>query len=66
LITGGLNVKYDKQDHHEKEAFNERNPHTTQQKEPVARSQGGSQTKTGQGTRQSANRSITKIILEKK
>jgi hypothetical protein len=41
-------VKYDKQDQ-QGEAFNERNPHMTQQQEPKARSPGGPQTKTGQG-----------------
>jgi hypothetical protein len=30
--------KYDKQDQQGKAAFNERNPHTTQQQEPMARS----------------------------
>jgi hypothetical protein len=44
--------QYDKQDQQGKAAFNERNPHMTQQQEPVARSPGGPQTKTGQGTRQ--------------
>jgi hypothetical protein len=42
-------IKYDKQDQQGKAAFNERNPHITQQQEPVARSPGGPQTKTGQG-----------------
>jgi hypothetical protein len=51
-------IKYDKQDQQGKAAFNERNPHTTQQQEPVARSLDGPQTKTGQGTRQSTCRSI--------
>jgi hypothetical protein len=37
-------------------------PHTTQEKEPVARSPGGPQTKTGQGTRQNTDRLITKMI----
>jgi hypothetical protein len=32
---------YDKQDQQRKAAFNERNPHMTQQQEPVARSPGG-------------------------
>jgi hypothetical protein len=41
--------QYDKQDQQGKAAFNERNPHMTQQQEPVARSPGGPQTKTGQG-----------------
>jgi hypothetical protein len=40
---------YDKQDQQGKAAFNERNPHMTRQQEPVARSPGGPQTKTGQG-----------------
>jgi hypothetical protein len=43
---------YDKQDQQEKAAFNERNPHTTQQQKPA---------KTGQGTRESTDRLITKI-----
>jgi hypothetical protein len=43
---------YDKQEQQRKAALNERNPHTTQQQEPVVRSAGGPQTKTGQGTRQ--------------
>jgi hypothetical protein len=55
-------LKYDKQDQQGKAAFNERNPHTTRQQEPVARSPGEPQTKTGQGTRQSTDRLITKII----
>jgi hypothetical protein len=42
-------VKYDKQDQQGKAAFNERNPHMTQQQEPMARSPGRPQTKTGQG-----------------
>jgi hypothetical protein len=53
-------IKYDKQDQQGKEAFNERNPYTIQ--EPVARSQGGFQTKTGQCTRQNTNRLVTKMI----
>jgi hypothetical protein len=32
-------------------AFNERSPYTIQQQEPVARSPGGPQAKTGQGIR---------------
>jgi hypothetical protein len=44
-----VNIKYDKQDQQIKAAFNARNPHMTQQQEPVARSPGGPQTKTGQG-----------------
>jgi hypothetical protein len=43
-------LEYDKQDQQGKAAFNERNPHTTQQQEPVGKSPGGPQTKTGQGT----------------
>jgi hypothetical protein len=42
-------IKYDKQDQQGKAAFNERNPHMTQQQEPMARSPGEPQTKTGQG-----------------
>jgi hypothetical protein len=53
-------IKYDEQDQQGKAAFNECNPATTQQQEPVARNPGGPQTKTGQGTRQSSDRSITK------
>jgi hypothetical protein len=34
-------LKYDKQDQQGKAAFNERNPHMTQQQEPMARSPGG-------------------------
>jgi hypothetical protein len=33
-------LKYDKQDQQGKAAFNECNPHATQQQEPVARSPG--------------------------
>jgi hypothetical protein len=36
--------KYEKQDQQGKAAFNERNPHMTQQQEPMARSPGGPQT----------------------
>jgi hypothetical protein len=50
----------------EKAVFNERNPKTIHQQEPVARSPGGAQTKTGQGTRKSICRLITKIIHKKK
>jgi hypothetical protein len=42
-------IQYDKQDQQGKAAFNERNPNMTQQQEPMARSPGGPQTKTGQG-----------------
>jgi hypothetical protein len=42
-------LRYVKQDQQGKAAFNERNPHMTQQQEQVARSPGGPQTKTGQG-----------------
>jgi hypothetical protein len=38
-------VKYDKKDQQGKAAFNERNPHTTQQQEPVASSPGGQPSK---------------------
>jgi hypothetical protein len=34
-------IQYDKQDQQVKAAFNERNPHTIQQQEPVARSPEG-------------------------
>jgi hypothetical protein len=54
-------IKYDKQDQQVKAAFNERNPLTTQQQEPLARSPGGPQTKTGQDTRQRTDRPITKM-----
>jgi hypothetical protein len=47
--TQMIKTKYDKQDQQGKAAFNERNPHMTQQQEPVARSPGGPKTKTGQG-----------------
>jgi hypothetical protein len=46
-----LSKKYDKQDQQGKAAFKERNPQTTQQQEQAARSPGGPQTKTGQGTK---------------
>jgi hypothetical protein len=59
-------VKYDKQDQQGKAAFNERNPHMTQQQEPVAMSPGGPQTKTGQGTRQSTDRPTTIMTNKKK
>jgi hypothetical protein len=59
-------LKYDKQDQQGNAAFNKRNPHTIQQQEPVARSPGGPQIKTGQGTRQSMGRLITTIIHKKK
>jgi hypothetical protein len=55
-----LNFKK-KQDQQWKAAFNERNPHKTQQEEPVARSPGGTQTKTGQGTRHITDKPITKM-----
>jgi hypothetical protein len=55
-------IKYDKQDQQGKAAFNERNPHTTKQQESVARSPDGTQTKTGQGTKQCTDRLIAKII----
>jgi hypothetical protein len=41
-------LKYDKQDQQGKAAFYGRNPHTIQQQEPVTKSPGGFQTKTGQ------------------
>jgi hypothetical protein len=43
--------KIHKQDQQVKAAFNESNPHTTQQQEPVIRSPDGPNEKTGQGTR---------------
>jgi hypothetical protein len=54
-----LPLKYHKQDQQGKAAFNERSPHPTLQQEPMARSQGGPQTKTGYGTRQSTGRQTT-------
>jgi hypothetical protein len=60
--TNTQSIKYDEQDQQGKAAFNERNPHTIQQQELVARSLGGPQTKTGQDTRQSTCRLITKMI----
>jgi hypothetical protein len=48
LFSSFRNMKYDKQDQQGKAAFNERNPHMTQQQEPTARSPGGPRTKTGQ------------------
>jgi hypothetical protein len=39
-----LYTKYEKQDQQGKAAFNERNPHMTQQQEPMAMSPGGPQT----------------------
>jgi hypothetical protein len=49
--------RYDKQDQQGKAAFNERNPHTTQQQKPEARSTGEPQTKTGPGKRHSKTQS---------
>jgi hypothetical protein len=49
--------KYDKQDQQEKAAFKERNPHTTQQQEPVARSP--------DGPNQKQDRALSIIILRK-
>jgi hypothetical protein len=49
LILNFNHMKYDKQDQQGKAAFNERNPHMTQQQEPTASSPGGPRTKTGQG-----------------
>jgi hypothetical protein len=60
-----LCVKYDKQDQQGKAAFNERNPHMTQQQQPMARSPGGPQTKTGQGKdRARTGQSSSLIILQ--
>jgi hypothetical protein len=42
-IENKFERKYDKQDHQGKAAFNEHNPNTTLQQEPVASSQGGPQ-----------------------
>jgi hypothetical protein len=39
-----IKLKYEKQDQQGKAAFNERNPHMTQQQEPMARSPCGPQT----------------------
>jgi hypothetical protein len=55
-----MKVKYDKQDQQGKAAFNERNPHTTQQQEPTARSPGGTPNKNRTGQRQSTDRLIIK------
>jgi hypothetical protein len=55
-------IKYHKQDEQGNAAFNERNPKTTQQQEPVARSPDGPKTKAGQGTRQKTDRPVTKMI----
>jgi hypothetical protein len=62
LEEGERMQKYDKQDQQGKGAFNERSPHTIQQQEPMARSPGGPQTKTGQGTKQNTDRQVTKMI----
>jgi hypothetical protein len=53
VLTTFSIIQYDKQNQQGKAVFNERNPHMTQQQEPEARSPGGPQTKTEQGTRQS-------------
>jgi hypothetical protein len=47
-VSRSKDMKYDKQDQQGKAASNELHPHATQQQEPVARSPGGAQTKTGQ------------------
>jgi hypothetical protein len=57
-----MSSQYDNQDQQGKAALNERNPQTTQQQEPLARSPGGPQTKTGHDTRQSTDRLITKMV----
>jgi hypothetical protein len=44
-VTLTLEVKYDKQDQQGKAAFNELNPHMTQQQEPMAKSPGGPKNK---------------------
>jgi hypothetical protein len=44
-----FSIKYDEQNQQGKAAFNERNPHMTQQQEPVEKSPDGPKTKTGQG-----------------
>jgi hypothetical protein len=62
------NGKYDKQEQQGKAAFNEHippPPHThtrPSKKEIAARSPGGTQTKTGQDTRQSTDTQITRMI----
>jgi hypothetical protein len=61
-----LMKQYVKQDQQRKAAFNEREPQMLQQQKPVERSPEGPQTKTGQGTRQSMGKFITKIIHKKK
>jgi hypothetical protein len=57
-------VKNDKQDQQGKAAFNERNPHPTQQQEPVARSPGGPPNKNMTGHK-GMGRLTTKIINNK-
>jgi hypothetical protein len=59
-------MKYDKQDQQGKATFKEREPHATQQQEPVARSPGGPQTKTGQSAMRSTDRLITNYKIEHK
>jgi hypothetical protein len=55
-------MKYDKKDKQGKVAFNERNPHTTSNNNQWQGAQVETKQKTGQGTRQSTDRLITKMI----
>jgi hypothetical protein len=55
-------MKYDKQDQQGKAAFNELNPHMTQQQEPMARIPGGPQTKTGQDKDRAQSVNIISLI----
>jgi hypothetical protein len=52
--------EYDKQDQQGKAAFNERNPHMTQQQEPVARSQGDPEQKQDRANTFSLNFNVKK------
>jgi hypothetical protein len=65
-VTGlfPLNSKYDKQDQQGKAAFNERNPHMTQQQEPMARSPGGS-AENKQNRKNEVNFQLSLLIKEK-
>jgi hypothetical protein len=50
LNVNNVSLKYDKHDQQGKAAFDKRNPYTTQQQEPAARSRGGSDNRTVQKT----------------
>jgi hypothetical protein len=56
-----LIIQYDKQDQHGKAAFNERNPHTIKQQEPVA-----PQTKNRPGQKMIQNRTSLLNRIKKK